>query len=249
LDSKKKTLKRFFNANINSILGTICFHLVVIIVFLWFKIGEAKEIKKEQVLIEFNELLTPPEEKKPEKTKLEDNYGVPSLDAQTVHSIASNVDSKLDEEISTEKYEKQVMDELGMESTQPQQTQDNKPADNSDEATVSQPAEENKDDQHPDVPNVIRKENTTVSYFLENRWHRYLYIPTYKCQGGGTVILDLVVDRTGRVISAMIAENKSTKDPCLLDEAYRSAIGAVFNTDQNAPTKQLGTITYVFIAQ
>ncbi len=99
------------------------------------------------------------------------------------------------------------------------------------------------------VPNVIRKENTTVSYFLENRWHRYLYIPTYKCQGGGTVIIDIVINQSGKVISATIAENKSTHDQCLLEEAYHSATSAVFNSDSKSPTKQVGTITYVFLAQ
>ncbi len=96
---------------------------------------------------------------------------------------------------------------------------------------------------------MIRKENTTVSYFLENRWHKYLYIPTYKCQGGGTVIIDIVINQSGRVTSATIAENKSTHDQCLLEEAYHSATSAVFNTDSKSPTKQLGTITYVFLAQ
>ena len=101
----------------------------------------------------------------------------------------------------------------------------------------------------PYVPNVIRKDNTTVSYFLENRWHSYIYIPTYKCQGGGTVIIDIVMNQAGKVISAIIAENKSTRDECLLEEAYRSATTARFNADSKSPAKQLGTITYVFIAQ
>ena len=100
-----------------------------------------------------------------------------------------------------------------------------------------------------DVPNVMRKDNTTVSYFLEGRWHSYIYIPTYKCQGGGTVILDIIINQSGKVVSAIIAENKSTSDPCLREEAYRSALSAQFNSDQKSPAKQLGTISYVFLPQ
>jgi hypothetical protein len=58
-----------------------------------------------------------------------------------------------------------------------------------------------------------------------------------------------VIDQSGRVTSATIAENKSTHDQCLLEEAYHSATTAVFNSDSKSPTKQVGTITYVFLAQ
>jgi hypothetical protein len=47
----------------------------------------------------------------------------------------------------------------------------------------------------------------------------------------------------------VIAENKSTRDECLREEAYRSATTARFNSDSKSPAKQLGTITYVFLSQ
>jgi hypothetical protein len=47
----------------------------------------------------------------------------------------------------------------------------------------------------------------------------------------------------------MIAENKSTLDECLREEAYRSASTAQFNADPKAPPKQLGTMSYVFLPQ
>ncbi len=241
---------RFFTNHVNSILATIGLHLMVVIVFLWFKLGEVREKQKEQVLIEFNEEIRFPED---EKAKLEDAGGeltddMPVLSAREMHSIASNVASKLDEEISTQKYEQQVLQELGISSLKSEPFQDNmKPSD--DEYAIGQPAGNEIADNEPYVPNVLRKDNTTVSYFLENRWHSYIYIPTYKCQGGGTVIIDIVINQTGKVISAVIAENKSTRDECLREEAYRSATTARFNSDPKSPAKQLGTITYVFLSQ
>jgi hypothetical protein len=243
-------LRSFFTNNVNSILATISLHLLLVILFLWFKLGEAHEEHKEQVMIEFNPEIKPVEEKteKAEKAGEEIEKTMPALSSGEVHSIAANVSSKLDDKISTSKYEQQVMQELGISSLKTESKVTPAPP-SPDENSIDQPAQENKPDQGEYVPNVIRKENTTVSYFLENRWHRYLYIPTYKCQGGGTVIIDIVIDQSGKVISATIAENKSTHDQCLLEEAYRSATSAVFNSDSKSPSKQVGTITYVFLAQ
>jgi hypothetical protein len=243
-------LRSFFTDNVNSILGAISLHLMLVIVFLWFKLGEARVQQKEQVMIEFNEEIKPLEDKteKAEQAAGNKEEALPSLSEREVHSIASNISSKLDEKISTQKYEQEVMKELGMTSLKSQPAQTAEPP-SDDENAVGKTAGEVKSENEPYVPNVIRKDNTTVSYFLENRWHSYIYIPTYKCQGGGTVIIDLVINQAGKVISAVIAENKSTRDECLLEEAYRSATTAQFNVDSKAPTKQLGTITYVFIAQ
>lgn len=243
-------MRSFFTDNVNSILGAISLHLLIVVAFLWFKLGENKEMQKEQVLIEFNEELLMPEDRMTENRPDEGNGedAMPALDNRTVHSIASNIAAKLDEEISTQKYEQQVMEELGISSlkTQPADANQDLPPD---ENAIGQQQRDEQQETDREVPNVLRKDNTTVSYFLMNRYHRFVYIPTYKCQGGGTVILDIVIDQAGKVISALIAENKSTRDPCLLEEAYRSAVSAQFNADSKAQVKQLGTITYVFLAQ
>jgi hypothetical protein len=201
-------------------------------------------------MIEFNPEIKPLEDKteKAEKAGGEIAKTLPNLSSGEVHSIAANVAGKIDEKISTSRYEQQVMQELGISSLKTENKVTTEPP-LPDENSIDPPAEENNPDKEGYVPNIIRKENTTVSYFLENRWHRYLYIPTYKCQGGGTVIIDIVINQSGQVISATIAENKSTHDQCLLEEAYRSATSAVFNSDTKSPTKQVGTITYVFLAQ
>ncbi|HEX2394766.1 MAG TPA: hypothetical protein VHI78_05430 [Bacteroidales bacterium] len=245
-------MRSFFTDNVNSILGAISLHLLVVIAFLGFKLGNMEEMQKEQILIEFNEETLPPEEeKRPEEMNEEAGDEYLGLDQRELHSIASNAASKLDKEISTSDYEKQVMEELGISSLEApgkemeQQVKEKE----ADENAIEQKTTDEAKKQDNSVPNVIRKENTTVSYFLEGRWHNYLYIPTYKCQGGGTVYLDIIIDQSGKVISAMIQENKSTADPCLREEAYHSAVSARFNPDRSASSKQLGSITYVFLAQ
>lgn len=245
-------MRNFFTDNVNSILGAISLHLMVVVVFLWFKLGEVDKSQKEQVLIEFNQEIVPLEDKTIENDKLSEGFGdaMPALDRQTLHNIASNVSSKLDPQISTENYEKQVLQELGISSLKsPGGDIESQAREIQDENAIAENAQNETTPRDYDVPNVIRKDNTTVSYFLEGRWHSYIYIPTYKCQGGGTVILDIVINQSGKVISALIADNKSTSDPCLREEAYRSATTAQFNTDNKASIKQLGTISYVFLPQ
>lgn len=251
LKFKPIALRSFFTDNVNSILGAISLHLMVVIAFLWFKLGEAGEMQKEQILIEFNEELKPLEDKSAENEKSPAGFGdaMPVLDRQTLHNIASNVSGKLDPEINTENYEKQVLQELGISSLESPGGALEKQSQTPDENAISQNTPKETTERDFSVPNVIRKDNTTVSYFLEGRWHSYIYIPTYKCQGGGTVILDIVINQSGKVISALIAENKSTTDPCLREEAYRSATSAQFNSDTKASVKQLGTISYVFLPQ
>ncbi len=245
-------MRNFFTNNVNAILGAVSIHLMVIIAFLWFKLGEVNKMQKEQVLIEFNEEIKPLEDKTTE-TKLSDlGYGdeMPALDRQTLHTIASNVASKMDDELSTQKYEQQVMQELGISTLKAGGATLEQQAAQADENAIAEETRRNDAaEKDYEVPNILRKDNTTVSYFLEGRWHNYVYIPTYKCQGGGTVIIDIVINQSGQVISALVAENKSTQDECLREEAFRSATTAQFNSDSKAPPKQLGTMTYVFLPQ
>jgi len=247
-------MRSFFTDNVNSILGAISLHLLIIIAFLGFKLGNMEEMRKELILIEFNEEILSLEEQKsdPEEMKSEEaGEELMGLNRQELRTIASNAASKLEKEISTSNYEKEVMQELGISTLEAPGAEMEKQAreEQSDENAIEQKRTDRTEERDYSVPNVIRKDNTTVSYFLEGRWHRFIYIPTYKCQGGGTIYLDIVINQSGNVVSAIIQENKSTTDPCLREEAYRSAISAQFNSDKKASTIQLGTITYVFLAQ
>lgn len=234
-------MKSFIHNNINGILGTIIVHLVIILCFLFFKIGEAKEKHQEQMLIEMIEELKTVEEIIKQKSE---PVEIPSLDHQTIHNIAVNTAEKLKEEISTEKYEKQVMEELGIESLKPE----NKIEPKENEPVVQQ--ETKPADKPKEVKNIIYKANATIKYNLENRWHvRDIYVPSYKCKNGGTVVLQFSVDQQGNVTNASINNSESTDDQCLREEAYHSVMQAKFNYDPKAIPKQHGTITYIFFPQ
>ncbi|MDX9930804.1 MAG: hypothetical protein RBS37_13250, partial [Bacteroidales bacterium] len=91
---------------------------------------------------------------------------------------------------------------------------------------------------------------TRVYYRLENRYHRTLPIPVYKCEGGGKVTLSIEVDPTGIVLTARVLSAESTTtDQCLLETAVKSAYASRFNRNPNSPSRQQGTLTYHFVAQ
>ncbi|MGX1022934.1 energy transducer TonB [Psychroflexus sp. MBR-150] len=70
---------------------------------------------------------------------------------------------------------------------------------------------------------------------------------TQDCNESGTVVVKIEVDQNGNVIKATPGEKGTTNsDPCLLKPAQRAALDTKFNKDSNAPSRQVGYITYVF---
>lgn len=91
----------------------------------------------------------------------------------------------------------------------------------------------------------------TVSYSFTNPVRRgeNIVVPAYMCEGGGTVVVDAVLDINGYVVSATVNRAESTSDECMRSTAVKAALGSRFNLDVKAPAKHRGTITYVFIPQ
>ncbi len=93
------------------------------------------------------------------------------------------------------------------------------------------------------------KGKSNIHYLLGNRYHLQLPIPVYLAQGGGEVVVDIVVNRNGDVLSANPREPVNLKDPTILAYAKQAAEKTLFNPDNSAPEKERGTITYLFVAQ
>jgi len=67
------------------------------------------------------------------------------------------------------------------------------------------------------------------------------------CNESGIVVVKIVVDQTGRVVSAQPGMKGTTNSAaCLTGPAQRAALATRFNSDSNAPSKQVGTIIYNF---
>ena len=93
-----------------------------------------------------------------------------------------------------------------------------------------------------------RKGTVTVSFSFKNpvRYSRHLVKPAYRCEGGGEVVVSVVVNQRGEVTSASVV---SGGDECMRQTAMESARNSRFDINNNAPAKHQGTITYIFIPQ
>ena len=77
---------------------------------------------------------------------------------------------------------------------------------------------------------------------------RALPPPKYDYQGEGRVVVEVSVDRSGKVVQAIPGYKGSTTiDEYLLKVAKEAALKAKFQTKADAPAIQKGTITYNFI--
>lgn len=89
-----------------------------------------------------------------------------------------------------------------------------------------------------------------ISFSLSGRNARSLPKPAFPGNEAGIVVVEVTVDKFGKVTKALPGiKGSNTVDTDLLEAAKKAALAASFNTDQNAPAFQKGTITYHFILQ
>jgi colicin import membrane protein len=87
-----------------------------------------------------------------------------------------------------------------------------------------------------------------ISFNLQGRGFQSLPKPKYDYQGEGIVVVEVSVDRSGKVSQAVPgAKGSTTLDEYLLKVAKDAALEARFDPKPDAPLIQKGTITYNFI--
>lgn len=85
------------------------------------------------------------------------------------------------------------------------------------------------------------------NYQLGNRKALNKPEPKYVCNEQGTVVVQISVDRNGRVISANPGVKGTTNTAkCLLDQAKIAAMNTKWQSDDSAPSTQIGKIIYNF---
>lgn len=86
-----------------------------------------------------------------------------------------------------------------------------------------------------------------VDFSLAGRNPESLPKPAYNYQEEGKVVVDITVDKLGRVTKANAGvKGSTTLDKNLLDAAKKAALRAKFDKKPDAPAYQNGTITYYF---
>lgn len=102
-----------------------------------------------------------------------------------------------------------------------------------------------------DRQDVKVKGNVTVSFSLVDpiRSSSNLYVPAYRCESGGKVVVEITVNHNGDVTGADVVRSASSSDHCMTTTALDAAMRSRFNVDANAPARHMGTITYIFVPQ
>lgn len=123
---------------------------------------------------------------------------------------------------------------------------------NSAPVSKPEPSEEfSNSDAESEKQAVVKGSNryTSISYQLVNRTDIRLPNPVYTCFSSGRVVINIEVDKHGKV--KKYAYNKSastTSDQCLIDAAETYAAMALFSADLSRE-KQLGSISFNFPGQ
>lgn len=85
------------------------------------------------------------------------------------------------------------------------------------------------------------------NYQLSGRKFLSTPSPQYNCNEEGTVVVQITVDKNGKVIQAQPGIRGTTNAArCLLDQAKIAALNTVVNPSEAAPEKQVGKIIYTF---
>ena len=239
-----------YRRNVYGVIGTLVFHILLFSAFLLADVDIKGNVKEESILVEFPEEMLEPEITEPETQ--EENTDQPNNEqnTNTRTNIASNRSATENTTTSTDEFfDDDYLKEVEAAKQLVSNVNKNLAKETVDLSDIKMPVETTEGMDRDSIKNIIYAGESNIVYYLENRYHISLPVPVYLSQGGGTVIVDIVVNRQGRVVDAEPRDDNSIRDKQLFAYAKEAASRTVFNSDNLAPTRQKGTIQYTFVAQ
>lgn len=242
----------FFEEHKNGIIGTLIFHILILIVLIGIKITSDIKHMDDSVTIDFIEDVEMLEDMLKDIEKIQeltDMYGEDFLkELRKEVAVKRNIEA---EDIDHEKYINQVREEIyGSEDERSNVNWHENKLISLNEMRDKLEQEKEKDEQKDDQVKEETSIRTEIFWELSGRNCLKMLNPEYRCQGSGTVVVGILVDQKGKVLDVRIdAAASSADDFCLYKTSVNYTLKAKFNTDYNSPSRQKGTITYKFIAQ
>jgi hypothetical protein len=229
-------LTQFYRDNINGIIVTLLFHIVIFSCLYLSQFRIKNTIKETELIIDFSEFIPKP------SLQLVQNENQ-SSNGEMLHSnIASNRLSRQQNNIVDEQYQNELEEAQSLLNDVKKQLDRQIP-------TIENLRMPDAPKANPeDMKDKIYSGESNIEYFLENRFHIKLPIPVYLAQGGGKVKVEIWVDRMGNVIKAEPAIEPSLSEQ-VLSYAKTAALRTKFNQSNDAPAQQRGYIIYTFIPQ
>ena len=226
------------------LLITAIIHLAVIVVLLLFQVGYSVQ-RENSFVLDF----TKQEEKEQEEAREELHRSaleqleslIAAARTQPVRNVTVNRSQLRDDRNTDADQLYRDAERLAKDLRDGQHRQMDDPEDFVQDP-VSKPAEAPRRKETYSGPSVL-------SWSLDGRKATHLPIPAYRCVGAGQVTVIITVNNQGKVIDAKVDNGSSSGDGCLRAFATRAARMSLFNASTTAPARQMGTITYAFIAQ
>ena len=223
---------------------TIIVYLLFAIIFVSAKIGNSKRAVNETMYIDLGEVELVSEELERLKEEVRKKSEV---DWKSIRNLSSNenaLNENLEDEKGTDVSELNAAAEAIEKERKANQEAYERGLREANAIGENRKSGEGDKEQK----DAKRKGSVTVSFSFKNpvRYSRHLVKPAYRCEGGGEVVVSVVVNQRGEVISAVVA---SGGDECMRQTAVESARNSRFDINNSAPAKQQGTITYIFIPQ
>lgn len=207
-------------------------------------------IKEEPILIEFPDILPEPEIEEPAETEEQNESEPANENINTRTNVASNRTATENvTESADEFFDDEYLKELEAAQKLSSDVNKNLSKEIVDMSDIKMPVETTEGMDPDSIKNVIYTGESNIVYYLENRHHVSIANPVYLSQGGGTVVVDIKVDRSGKVVEAKARKNNSIRDQQIFLYAQEAASRTFFNSDNSAPAMQKGTIHYTFVAQ
>lgn len=244
-------IQRLYRDNINGIIATLAIHLLVLVPLLFARLKNKYEIPEQALFVNIETAIIKPVT--PEEDLMDQGNQAAFLGGSKTGGRSSNravnagdVNSKTSgDPFFDREYAREVAEAKKLASD----VNNNLAKKIPEIGDIPMPVASTEGMTREEAKRSTFKGKSNIRYLLGNRYHLQLPIPVYLAQGGGEVIVDIVVNRNGEVVSAVPRDNVRLDDPTILAYAKQAAEKTLFNADSSAPEKERGTITYVFVAQ
>ncbi|MBL7105007.1 MAG: TonB family protein [Bacteroidales bacterium] len=253
------------NDKYKGIIGTVLFHVAIILLLLFLGFSTPLPLPGEEgvevSLGANNEGIGYIQPKKPASVKkttpppkqADDAEDIVTQDIEPAPSIEKSEGEKTEEKTVEEVEEKEIVkEEPKVNPAALYKGKSEEVSEESSEGITGKEGDQGKPTGTKDSKNYLGQGGfgNGLSYSLKGRSPKYLPKPKTNFKENGTVVVQITVDKYGKVIKAIaIDKGSNTTNASLRRLAEEAAKKAIFNANPDAPEVQKGTITYHFIVK
>jgi protein TonB len=239
----------------SGVIGTILVHLLLLLLFVSFGMPyqDPPPATEGAMMIDFGDSGggSPSEENPTEEKESSSSNAVNETETSETNSSQENaqttdnetVDLNASNNSSTEETQETVSDNLSNALDALNNTNNNNSNSDNNNSNSS-----NNSDGKSNSNGTNTGPGSGIGYNLGGRGKISFKKPENLTQEDGKVVVDIIVDRNGKVLKAKAgARGSTTTNPILQKKAEEAAYKAKFKKDTDAPFEQKGTMTFVFI--